>query len=101
MSTEYVIDVATGQESYVPKSAEQLQAEANARAEQEANQYKENRIYGTFEKNEDGTYTQLTPNYPSIGDQLDMIFRAGLGGDEFQAAIQAVKDAHPKPTTED
>ena len=36
--------------------------------------------------------------YPSIGDQLDMIFRAGLGGDEFQAAIQAVKDAHPKPT---
>jgi len=35
--------------------------------------------------------------YPSIGDQLDMIFRAGLGGDEFQAAIQAVKDAHPKP----
>ena len=36
--------------------------------------------------------------YPSIGDQLDMIFHAGLGGDEFQAAIQAVKDAHPKPT---
>lgn len=35
--------------------------------------------------------------YPNIGDQLDMIFRAGLGGDEFQAAIQAVKDAHPKP----
>jgi len=36
--------------------------------------------------------------YPSIGDQLDMIFHAGLGGDEFQAAIQAVKDAFPKPT---
>jgi len=36
--------------------------------------------------------------YPSIGDQLDMIFHAGLGGDEFQAAIQAVKDAYPKPT---
>ena len=35
--------------------------------------------------------------YPSIGDQLDMIFHAGLGGDEFQAAIQAVKDADPKP----
>jgi hypothetical protein len=35
--------------------------------------------------------------YPSIGDQLDMIFHAGLGGDEFQAAIQAVKDANPKP----
>lgn len=36
-------------------------------------------------------------SYPSIGDQLDMIFRAGLGGDEFQAAIQAVKNAYPKP----
>ncbi len=35
--------------------------------------------------------------YPAIGDQLDMIFHAGLGGDEFQAAIQAVKDANPKP----
>ena len=40
---------------------------------------------------------QWEREYPSIGEQLDMIFRAGLGGDEFQAAIQAVKDAHPKP----
>jgi len=39
---------------------------------------------------------QRSYTYPSIGDQLDMIFHAGLGGDEFQAAIQAVKDAHPK-----
>jgi len=38
--------------------------------------------------------------YPSIGEQLDMIFHAGFGGDEFQAAIQAIKDAHPKPTEE-
>ena len=36
-------------------------------------------------------------NYPSIGDQLDMIYHAGQGGDEFQAAIKAVKDAYPKP----
>ena len=35
-------------------------------------------------------------NYPPIGDQLDMIYHAGQGGDEFQAAIKAVKDAHPK-----
>jgi len=34
--------------------------------------------------------------YPSIGDQLDMIYHAGLGGDEFQAAIKAVKDKYPK-----
>jgi hypothetical protein len=35
--------------------------------------------------------------YPRIGDQLDMIYHAGLGGDEFQAAIKSVKDAYPKP----
>ena len=35
--------------------------------------------------------------YPSIGDQLDMIYHAGQGGDAFQAAIKAVKDKYPKP----
>ena len=35
-------------------------------------------------------------SYPSLGDQLDMIYHAGLGGDEFQAAIKAVKDKYPK-----
>ena len=34
--------------------------------------------------------------YPSIGDQLDMIYRNGDGGVEFQAAIKAVKDKYPK-----
>lgn len=34
--------------------------------------------------------------YPSVGDQLDMIYHAGQGGDEFQAAIKAVKDKYPK-----
>ena len=36
--------------------------------------------------------------YPSIGDQLDMIYHAGLGGAAFQAAIAAVKATHPKGT---
>ena len=35
--------------------------------------------------------------YPSIGEQLDMIYHAGQGGDAFQAAIKAVKDKYPKP----
>ena len=39
---------------------------------------------------------QRVNNYPPIEDQLDMIYHAGLGGDEFQATIKAVKDAHPK-----
>jgi hypothetical protein len=45
----------------------------------------------------DNNQYQRDRQYPAIGDQLDMIFHAGLGGDEFQAAIQAVKDANPKP----
>jgi hypothetical protein len=46
----------------------------------EANQYQRDRVL----------------EYPSIGDQLDMIYHSGLGGPEFQEAIKAVKDAHPK-----
>ena len=36
------------------------------------------------------------PKYPDIGDQLDMIYHAGLGGDEFQEAIKIVKNKYPK-----
>ena len=35
-------------------------------------------------------------SYPSIGDQLDMIYHAGQGGDAFQKAIKAIKDKYPK-----
>lgn len=35
--------------------------------------------------------------YPSIGDQLDDLFKAGLFSAEMTAKIQAVKDAYPKP----
>lgn len=35
--------------------------------------------------------------YPDVRDQLDMIYKAGQGGDAFQAAIKAVKDKYPKP----
>ena len=45
-------------------------------------------------------HQKRSQGYPSIGEQLDMIYHAGLGGDEFQSAIKAVKDAHPKPTGE-
>ena len=34
--------------------------------------------------------------YPSIGEQLDLIYHAGQGGDAFQSAIKAVKDKYPK-----
>lgn len=34
--------------------------------------------------------------YPSIEEQLDMIYKSGQGGDAFQKAIKAVKDKYPK-----
>lgn len=46
----------------------------------------------------DDSQYQRDRQYPPIEEQLDMIFHAGLGGDEFQATIKAAKDANPKPT---
>jgi len=34
--------------------------------------------------------------YPSIGDQLDDLFRKGAFSDDMAATLQAVKDANPK-----
>ena len=34
--------------------------------------------------------------YPSIAEQLDMIYHSGQGGDAFQKAIKAVKEKYPK-----
>jgi hypothetical protein len=34
--------------------------------------------------------------YPSIGDQLDSLFHAGVFPEEMAAKIQAVKDAYPR-----
>ena len=40
---------------------------------------------------------QRAPEYPSIGDQLDALFHAGVFPPEMAAQIQAVKDKYPKP----
>lgn len=34
--------------------------------------------------------------YPSIGDQLDALFHAGVFPEEMSALIQSVKDKYPK-----
>lgn len=34
--------------------------------------------------------------YPSIGDQLDSLFHAGLFPEEMASKIQAIKDKYPK-----
>lgn len=38
-----------------------------------------------------------SPEYPSIGDQLDALYKAGVFPEEMAAQIQAVKDKYPKP----
>ena len=40
---------------------------------------------------------QRAPEYPSITDQLDALFHAGVFPPEMAAKIQAVKDKYPKP----
>ena len=40
--------------------------------------------------------SQRQMEYPSIADQLDMIYHAGQGGDVFQKTIKAIKDKYPK-----
>jgi len=39
---------------------------------------------------------QRAQDYPSIGDQLDALFHAGVFPPEIAAQIQAVKDRYPK-----
>jgi hypothetical protein len=38
--------------------------------------------------------------YPTIGDQLDDLFKSGAFSTEMAELIQSVKDQYPKPTVE-
>ena len=40
---------------------------------------------------------QRVKEYPSIGDQLDALFHAGVFPPEMQSLIQSVKNKYPKP----
>lgn len=40
---------------------------------------------------------QRAPEYPSIGDQLDALFKAGVFPADMAAQIQSIKDKYPKP----
>ena len=40
--------------------------------------------------------TQRASEYPSIGDQLDALFHAGVFPADMAAKIQAIKDKYPK-----
>lgn len=48
-------------------------------------------------RNNTQLYFQLrAENYPSVGDQLDALFHAGVFPPEMAAKIQAVKNKYPK-----
>ena len=64
-----------------------LAKQAELRVEYDAKQYQRDRTV----RPEDG-------GYPSIGDQLDMMWHDKKDGTTtWKDAVQAVKDAHPKP----
>ena len=42
--------------------------------------------------------TKRAAEYPSVGDQLDDLFKRGDFSDEMTARIKAIKDKYPKPS---
>lgn len=42
-------------------------------------------------------YAKRRAEYPSLGDQLDAMWKGGQAAAEMQAKIQAVKQKYPKP----
>jgi len=40
---------------------------------------------------------QRKPEYPSIGDQLDALWKGGQDAEDMKAKINAVKTKYPKP----
>jgi len=53
------------------------------------------RLQAEHENNE---YRRLRARvYPSIGDQLDALFHAGVFPADMAAQIQAIKDRYPRP----
>lgn len=67
--------------SVAPVTEEQIATElARLQAEYEAKEYQRKRI----------------AEYPSIGDQLDALFHAGVFPSDMADKIQAVKDKYPK-----
>jgi hypothetical protein len=54
-------------------------------------------IYAEIARQEQQEYKELrATEYPSIGDQLDALFHAGVFPEEMAAQIQAIKDKYPK-----
>jgi hypothetical protein len=68
-------------DQFIPSEEEILAAIESMKKEYDDNQYQFKRSI----------------EYPSIGDQLDALFHAGMFPEEMAQRIQAVKDKYPKP----
>jgi len=86
-------DGITWEEGTAPISKADLEAKkAELQAEYDAKQYQRDR------NPDEGEKENATNFYPSIGDQLDMLWHDKKDGTTtWEDAIQVVKDAHPKP----
>ena len=52
----------------------------------------------TTEDNANTHQGKRRPEYPSIGDQLDDLYKAGAFSTEMTNKIKAIKDKYPKPS---
>lgn len=77
---EYTDIVWLDETQTIPTQQEIESKAALLLAAHEANQYKQ----------------QRAAEYPSIGDQLDALFHAGVFPEAMAAQIQAIKDKYPK-----
>jgi hypothetical protein len=65
----------------IPTQEEVTQEVSRLQAEYDAKEYQRQRV----------------PEYPSIGDQLDAIWKGGDAYDAMLAKVMAIKDKYPKP----
>ena len=77
-----VIDVTTGQETLVDLTTEEIS--------------QMNIDHNTFLELRNNYVNKRLSEYPSIGDQLDDLFKAGVFSEEMTAKIQAIKNKYPK-----
>ena len=83
-----------GEIEYTAENAEELLAQGKA------DSTPEDEIYHPSQEELDeytNTQYQRDRQYPTIGDQLDALFHAGVFPADMAALIQAAKDEHPKP----
>lgn len=80
MTDEFESLIWQDEKTSAPTKEEVLTEAARLQAEYDAKEYARKRA----------------PEYPSIGDQLDALFKAGAFPADMAAKIKAVKDKYPK-----